>query len=119
MEMKRSSFLLINLAVLAVLILAAVVVGGLVLKVQLHTDDVEAEARFSRIMTSAELYYRRIGYYEGVCADVGVPSRFNCSDEEMAFAVETKLDSGEYLCGDSSGFSGLMPNSKGNSSKCR
>lgn len=111
--------MLINLAVLGIFIIGAVIVGWLVLGTHVNTNDVEAEARFARQMTSAELYYRRIGYYDGVCGDIGVPLSFNCTDEEMAFAIETKLESGEYLCGDSAGFSGKIPYSKGNSTKCQ
>jgi hypothetical protein len=119
MEMKRSAFVLINLAIICLLLVGVLAVGWVFLNTNLDTSQAENVVKFSRMEAAAKVYYGRLNYYSGVCDDIGVPASFSCTDSETAYAVESKLDSGWFYCIDSSGFNGEMPYSKGSGTACK
>ncbi len=119
MEMKQGTFLLINVVLVLVLIVGAGAIGWIVLGSNLDVSDAENKTKFARLMGSADLYFTRLNFYDGVCGDIGLPEGFGCNDNENSFALTVQLDSGWYYCGDSTGFTGDVPYSLGESTVCQ
>ena len=119
MHVKTSTFIAVNLVLLLILAGAATVVGWLVLGSNVDLTDAEKTAKLNRLVTSASIYYSRLNYYEGVCGDIGVPQGFACNESDNAYAVAVQLESGKYLCGDSTGFNGEITYSLGSSLVCQ
>lgn len=119
MQVNRVTLRVIE-AVLGVVVAASVLFAGWWL-LSLNTDTTEAQiqAQMTRLKASAEVYHSRLQYYEGVCADIGVPGDYSCHDSEAAYAIETPVGRGSYLCMDSQGFFGHTHLSKGENTFCR
>jgi len=119
MEMKQSTFLLMNVILVLILVLGVAVVGWIVVGTDVNLNDADKRANLQRLVSSADLYYSRLNFYGGVCSDIGVLEGYGCSESEVAYAVETRLDSGWYYCGDSTGFIGDLPYSLNGSTVCK
>jgi hypothetical protein len=119
MQVNRATLRIIEV------VLGTLVAGGVLLVgwwlLSLNTDTTEAQirAQMTRLKASAEVYYSRLQYYQGVCADIGVPAGYSCHDSDTAFAVEVPAGPGSYLCMDSQGFFGHTHLSKGQNTACR
>lgn len=119
MQVHKSVALVFEL-VLGIAILAAVAYGGwFLLSLNTDTDAVEAKAQMKLLQASTAAYYSRLRFYDGVCADVGLPRGFRCHADEESFAIETNLGVGLFYCLDSTGFLGETRVSKGESTACR
>lgn len=106
--------------VLAIIIVVAVLgVGWFLLSLNTDTTEAQTKASLIRLEASAKVYYGRLGYYEGVCTDIGVPATYRCHESNAAYAIEAPLKDGKYLCLDSAGFTGRTLISKGEGTACR
>ena len=108
-----------NVVVLLAVVAIVAMVGWYFLNNGVDTTLVEKKAQFERLKASADLYYNRLGFYTGVCADIGITTEIKCTDSESAFALEAILAPGSFYCLDSSGFLGSTRISKGAGTICR
>ena len=72
--------------------------------------DAANKAKIERLRASAGIYFDRLQFYDGVCSDIGVPGGFECNNNEQAYAVSVRLNSGGFYCADSTGFVGRNNN---------
>ena len=119
MQVNRATFFVLNLLVLVAVIAIVAIAGWYFLSHNVDTSGVEQRAQFERLSASAQLYYNRLGFYDGVCADVGLGANLRCSDSNSAYAIETTLSAGRFYCLDSTGFMGTTLISKGSGTVCR
>ena len=119
MKVTRGAFALIN--VIVVLLLLAGIAGTtwFMLNFNLDTEGVQKQAEYERLKASANLYYSRLGFYDGVCSDIGIGASMRCSDSGNTFALEETVSRGSFFCMDSSGFMGNTRISKGEGTECR
>lgn len=71
--------------------------------------DAAVQANVERLKASAQVYYSRLHFYDGVCDDIGVPNKFSCTESTTAYALSARLSTGAHYCVDSSGFAGTVP----------
>lgn len=119
MKVPRAVFVLVQVLLVAVILSVAFIGGWLLLSVNTDTTETQVRAQFTRLQASAQTYFARVRYYDGVCADIGVPSNFRCHNSETAYAVEADIGTGRFLCLDSTGFIGERRVSKGEETSCR
>ena len=119
MKVHAATFVLINTLIIFAVIVGVAVVGWWLLNTNIDTTEAEIEARFIRLEASAFVYQNRLGFYEGVCNDIGVASDLRCNETEQSFAIEATLPRGGYYCLDSTGFMSKTKISKGVGTVCR
>lgn len=119
MQVNRVTLRIIEVILGAFVASGVLLVGWWLLSLNTDTTAAEQKAQMTRLKASAEVYYSRLRYYEGVCADVGVPAGYSCHDSEVAYAIEVLAGPGSYLCMDSQGFFGHTHLSKGQNTSCR
>jgi len=97
---------------LVILVIAVVVVGFVKFGSGGETSEVvKNEIRFSQYSNAARSYRARNYGYEGVCHAVGLPDSTVCIDSRKEYRMEETLDSGGFVCADSSGFVGVTEES--------
>ncbi len=119
MKLSVGTFILVNAILVIAVVAVVVLISWFLLNSNLSTEEAESKAVLLRLKASAELYHSRVGFYTGLCGDIGVPGKFSCTESDDAYAIETTLSSGSYYCLDSSGFIGKTRLSKGLGTKCR
>jgi len=119
MKVSPMVFVGINVLVLLLVIFIITVLGWLILNSDGATNDAKIKADFVRLEASSQIYYSRLGFYNGVCSDIGLSKDYTCHDSENAFAVEANSSPGRFYCFDSTGFSGKTLESKGAGLRCR
>lgn len=118
MRVHKYSLLLIQI-LLAIFIVSLVgVFIWWLLGRESDVDSVALRVHMLRMQASTETYYARLQFYDGVCSDIGVNKDFKCNESTNAFAIETRLSSGRFLCLDSTGFLGEISRSKGEAVSC-
>lgn len=119
MKMGLPAFVLVNVAMILLVVAGVLAVGWFLLSTNLDQTEVKHRAEFSRLNASAVVYQDRLGSYEGLCADIGVPDKFRCTESAAAYAIETDLGAGSFYCIDSAGFAGKTRIPKGTGTVCR
>lgn len=121
MRIHRTAFHVLQILffILAPVVVAGFIYGTLYFISPEKGSDTGIQANAERLRASAQLYYSRLFFYDGVCADIGVSRQFQCNESTTAYAIEAKLSTGKYYCVDSQGFSGVVPWSIGSHTKCR
>lgn len=119
MRVNRFTLRVIETVLIVIIATGALFIGRWLLSLNTDTTATEQKAHMTRIKASAEIYYSRLGYYEAVCSDIGVPAGYNCHDSDTAFAIEVAAGQGRYLCMDSQGFFGHTHLSIGQGTVCR
>jgi len=114
---KNVLFLIEAIAVIVIVAAVGLLVWWLFGK-DLAINDTQLRANLIRMQASAETYYSRLQFYDGMCSDIGIPPNFTCNETTDSFAIETRLSTGRYLCVDNSGFLGEIPRSKGGAVSC-
>ena len=111
MKMDRHAFYVIRILffVVASLVVAAFIYAVLVMVDTDKGSDASVQANAERLRASAQVYYSRVKFYDGMCKDVGLPRNFSCVETATAYALSGRLSTGKHYCGDSSGFSGVVP----------
>lgn len=94
--------------------LASLLVAGFIYTILTFVDtskgtDANVKANAERLKASAQVYYSRLQFYDGVCKDIGVPRNFSCAESAKAYALSGRLSDGKHYCVDSSGFDGVVP----------
>lgn len=117
--MNLPTFIILNVVIILLIVAGVIIAGWFLLTTNVDKTVVEYSAQFSRLSASAVVYQSRLGSYEGLCADIGVPKDFRCSDSEAAYAIEADLERGSFYCLDSSGFVGKTRIPKGSGTVCR
>ena len=117
MKINRHIF---NIVRVAFFILAPLVVAGVIYILvstvpEIEKNEAAVKSKMERLRASGQVYYSRLQFYDGVCDDIDPPRGFRCTERTNAYVVETKLENGEYYCIDSTGFSGRVPWSVGES----
>ena len=74
-----------------------------------NLNNTEVEAKMLRLQSSAKVYYGRLGYYDGVCKDIGLPTGYTCRDSATTFVIYTKLSDESWYCADSDNYIGSVP----------
>lgn len=107
-----------------VIIICIAVIGGIGGYALLTTDvDVEVsdslrKAEIERMQATAQTYFVRLNYFEGVCDAVGAQAAGAvCNETRYAYALALPLANGWY-CGDSTGFSGVIATPLGAATAC-
>lgn len=111
MKMNRHTF---NVLRILFFLCTSLLVAGFIYGVLTFVDtskgsDANVQANAERLRASAQVYYSRLQFYEGVCEDIGTPRNFTCVETDTAYALSARLTSGKHYCVDSSGFSGIVP----------
>lgn len=119
MKMNLPTFILLNAVVILLIIGGVLVVGWFLLTTNVDQTEIQYKAELSRLSASALVYKSRIGSYEGLCGDIGVPDKFRCAESTDAYAIEADLSAGLFYCLDSTGFMGKTRISKGMGVACR
>lgn len=93
---------------------ASLVVAGFIYAVLTFVDtskgtDASVQANAERLKASAQVYYSRLQFYDGVCGDIDPPRNFSCAESTSAYAISGRLSNGKHYCVDSSGFDGVVP----------
>lgn len=111
MKMNRQVFYALRILFFVVtsLVVAGIIYGVLTFVDTDKGSDAAVQANAERLKASAQVYYSRLQFYEGVCKDIGLPRNFSCAESESAYALSGRLTSGKYYCVDSSGFDGVVP----------
>lgn len=117
--MGLPAFVLVNVAMILLVVAGVLAVGWFLLSTNLDQTEVQYRAEFSRLDASAVVYQSRLGSYEGLCADIGVPEKFRCTESTAAYAIEADLSRGTFYCIDSTGFGGKTRIPKGDGRVCR
>lgn len=119
MRINRLTLRVIEAVLIVTIASGALLVGWWLLSINTDTTATEQKAHMTRMKASAEVYYSRLGYYEAVCSDIGVPVGYDCHDSEITFAIEVPAGQGRYLCVDSQGFFAHTHLSLGQDTVCR
>lgn len=119
MKMGLPAFVLINALMILLVVAGVLVVSWFLLTTNIDQTEVKYRAEFSRLNASAVVYQGRLGSFEGLCGDIGVPEKFRCAESATAYAIETDLGTGSFYCMDSTGFTGKTRIPKGDGTACR
>lgn len=109
--MNTITFRLVQIFIVLV-ILAIAVVGILAFfhyNSAAQVDSARVDVVMLRLQSSAKVYYGRLGYYDGVCKDIGLPEGYACRDSATTFVIYAKLPDDTYYCADSDGYLGNVP----------
>lgn len=119
MKVSRRTLRVLQMMLVALIVVGVIFTGRWFLSLNTDTTETQVKINLTRIEASAKVYYGRLGYYNGVCTDIGVPATYRCHASSNAYAIEVPLKDGKYLCLDSAGFSGHTLISKGEGTACR
>jgi hypothetical protein len=121
MRIHRTAFhaLQILFFIIAPVLVAGFIYGTLYFISPDKGSDTSIQANAERLRASAQIYYSRLFFYDGVCSDIGVARPFQCNESSTAYAIEARLSNDKYYCVDSVGFAGVVPWSIGSHTKCR
>ncbi|OGG85975.1 hypothetical protein A2392_03180 [Candidatus Kaiserbacteria bacterium RIFOXYB1_FULL_46_14] len=119
MQVPRIIITTLQLAMLALITVGVLLGGWWLLNLDVNTEQTQYKLQMSRLQVSAQIYYSRLQYYEGVCNDIGLPAGWRCNSNEAGYAVEFDLGTGRFYCMDSAGFLGETRVSKGVTVACR
>ncbi|PIR86070.1 hypothetical protein COU14_01085 [Candidatus Kaiserbacteria bacterium CG10_big_fil_rev_8_21_14_0_10_44_10] len=118
MVLNKNSAILIEFTVAAIIMFSFAALVWWLFDKESDVTDAQLKGNMVRLQASAETYYSRMTSYDGVCADIGLPPNFNCTEDDDVFAIETQLSSGKYLCLDKKGFLGEVNGSKKDAATC-
>ena len=119
MQLTHSTFGAIKIGIIVLLVLG--VVGFLFWSPDVRLFDsgpTKVKAQFSQLQTAAEIHKARMTDYIQVCSEILPPEGVRCDDNKNAYALEAKLENGDYYCADSTGYSGTSFVSKGGNTVC-
>ena len=119
MKLGMGTFVLLNVVLIAFVVLIVVGASWFLLNTNLDTTEAEYKVKTARLQASATVYYDRLGFYTGLCDDIGVPENFSCAESDGAYVIEAEIDTGTYYCLDSTGFAGKTRIPKGTGMACR
>ncbi len=117
--MGLPAFVLINAVMILLVVAGVLVVSWFLLTTNIDQTEVQYRAEFSRLSASAVVYESRLGSYEGLCVDIGIPEKFHCAESTATYAIEAGLGRGSFYCIDSTGFADKTRISKGVGTVCR
>ncbi len=118
MRVHRNLVTVIQVLLVAVILVGVGFLAWFLLNTEVDTADQQAKAHLLRLQASAKAYHGRLGFYDGLCRDVGLPAGFACAADANSYAIETRMTSGRYLCLDSRGHLGEREDSKGSATAC-
>ncbi len=95
---------------LIILVLVIILGTGVILFLKydsgIEVSDAHIEATMLRLQGSAFVYHGRLGYFDGVCSDIGLPKDYVCRETEKSFIIYAQLSDGTWYCVDSTNFKG-------------
>lgn len=118
MVVHRNILFLIEAIIIAIVVSAFGMFIWWLFEKESNIGDAQLRGHLLRMQASSETYYARLQFYDGVCSDIGLPTDFNCDETTEAFAIETRLPTGRYLCMDNTGFLGEIGQSKRDAVSC-
>ena len=81
-------------------------------------SDTPLIAEMERLHASAQVYYSRLRFFDGVCSDIGVPDYVTCEESSDAYVLEVLLNNGEFYCADSTDFIGTKSTPRARALAC-
>lgn len=120
MQVPSTVFYGLQVAVIAgiAVIIAAATYFVLTTDIDKAAVDTKRMAEIARMQGTADTYFARVQYFDGVCDVIGADRSHVCNESEKAYAIEIRLTSGTYYCADSTGFRGEIAESKGTHTSC-
>lgn len=109
--------MLLGITAVLVAILAGIVF--LLVSQDLSLSDETKYAELQRLHASAGVYHTRLGFFDGVCEDIGATKPFVCNETEGAFAIAVSMKNGDMHCADSTGFIGEVKERLGTKVACK
>ncbi len=84
----------------------------------IEVGDAQIQATLLRLQSSAFVYHGRLGYFDGVCSDIGLPKNYVCRETEKSFIIYVQLSDGSWYCADSTNYIGREVSVGTNNSSC-
>ena len=105
-----------------VVVVAALLLGGFYFFFttvpESEAEQIQKTAELKRYHATANVYRGRVASFDGVCQGLLLSDDFTCHNTDEAYALETRLSTGEYLCIDTDGEVGMSFFSKESETAC-